>query len=589
MQCGGQGSLAQANCRATGASKPQIRCVQTKGDWPHWRDTARSAKPPDVANVLSPLCRSTPCFTLRYSAQPPELSQCPACKATVDRSDHTPRQWFHVPISTNLSRNTCSPLPSGFASRTYNALMRALNGNTVHHDDQARISTYKSNGLSAIGRWQQILDRDFDICILTETHCSEKLQKSLAIDTGHFHLIWGTPVPETSRAGVMCIARRRKVRAVKAQNFLRPDCNPFHTQGRLILVQAYRGKGNRPFLLIYGIYGFSGARSDGDKKKQFHAMFKAICADLAMRGPQIACLIGDFNIQPSESERMQTYLRAGFLYDAYCWQSATTASGATCHKGASSRIDLILMNQQASTFCNSYHVLPGLNKKDHSEVQTALRIPLHAQHSKKVYTTGSNLTYDRPPADYIEPVEPSHYNPTKLLSQHNLDTAWHYWSQKAERCLKQIPQTLEDQVTYDTGSRRGHIRLHKQVLFPKVVHGTVQSLKTKRLSQALARAEELRRSCAFGHAQQSKPMETISELLSPALTIINGRNSSTLSINPSPSTMYRLYSNSFALLCSGPSQPNNMPASRRGKRNSSTAKNILTNGRERHDPLRTRQ
>jgi exonuclease III len=197
---------------------------------------------------------------------------------------------------------------------------------------------------------------------LTETHCTEFLQKSLAFDPKEFSVIWGAPVPTKSRSGVMCIARKKSLWAIKALPFLEPECQKFFDDGRLILVQGYRGKGERSFL-IYGIYGHAGSRWDADKKKQTHAMLYAVCRDMVARGPQIAYIIGDFNFQIDESDPLQTYMRAGFLYDAAMWGPQGTVPANTCHKGAGSRIDLILMTHQASRLCQDYVVVPGFSEK----------------------------------------------------------------------------------------------------------------------------------------------------------------------------------------------------------------------------------
>ena len=81
----------------------------------------------------------------------------------------------------------------GFACASRNQLMRALDGNTAESHDQFRISTFNTNGLTAHGRWQQLLDRDFDLCMITETHCTHYHQRSLAYDHGEFTVIWGAP------------------------------------------------------------------------------------------------------------------------------------------------------------------------------------------------------------------------------------------------------------------------------------------------------------------------------------------------------------------------------------------------------------
>jgi exonuclease III len=336
---------------------------------------------------------------------------------------------------------------------------------------------------------------------LTETHCTEFLQKSLAFDPKEFSVIWGAPVPTKSRSGVMCIARKKSLWAIKALPFLEPECPKFFDDGRLILVQGYRGKGERSFL-IYGIYGHAGSRWDADKKKQTHAMLYAVCRDMVARGPQIAYIIGDFNFQIDESDPLQTYMRAGFLYDAAMWGPQGTVPANTCHKGAGSRIDLILMTHQSSRLCQDYVVVPGFSEKDHSEIQIAVRIPLLAQNCKRIFQTGNRLPYDDPPPDYIEkPIDSQSYV-DDLLQKHQLDKAFDYWCVIAQKFLLSIPQSTKDGVMYDHGNYRGKVRFQKQNLFPKGPDGIVKNLHSRRIASALSRAQELTKVRAFGYMQQ---------------------------------------------------------------------------------------
>ena len=123
---------------------------------------------------------------------------------------------------------------------------------------------------------------------------------------------------------------------------------------------------------------------------------------MAARGPQIICVVGDFNLQPHESDLLQTYLRTRFLYDAVDWRQPGTEPEPTCHKGTGTRIDLIMMNSQASSRCQHYQTLTGFNVRDHSEIQVTLRIPLLAQHRHKMFPAGNEFHYDPPPVGYQE-------------------------------------------------------------------------------------------------------------------------------------------------------------------------------------------
>lgn len=94
----------------------------------------------------------------------------------------------------------------------------------------------------------------------------------------------------------MRLVRKNSIWALKPLSFIEPACNQFYNDGRLVLVQGYRGSGQLSFL-VYGVYGHANTRWDVDKKKQFHLMLDAICKDLVARGPQPACIVGDYNLQ----------------------------------------------------------------------------------------------------------------------------------------------------------------------------------------------------------------------------------------------------------------------------------------------------
>ena len=285
--------------------------------------------------------------------------------------------------------------------------------------------------------------------------------------------------------------------------FVEPECQQYFNEGRLLLVQGLRGKGERN-VLIYGLYGHAGSRWDADKKKTMDKILNAISRDMAARGPQIICVVGDFNLQPHESDLLQTYLRTRFLYDAVDWRQPGTEPEPTCHKGTGTRIDLIMMNSQAGSRCQHYQTLTGFNVRDHSEIQVTLRIPLLAQHRHKIFPAGNEFHYDPPPVGYQE------HHPVKIpqcildqIDKHDIDAAFQAWCSLAQQYLCMIPQTTEHGVSYDTGDSRGRVRIQRQVVFPKSKTGEVQNLHSRRLARALAlaRAEGLTRVHAFGEHQ----------------------------------------------------------------------------------------
>ena len=89
--------------------------------------------------------------------------------------------------------------------RSINKLMRALNGNTAPTESHLRISAFNTNGLTVLGRWHLLLDRDFDICMISETHCTALHQKSLDYDErvfGHMGCTCSIPISQWSHVAL---------------------------------------------------------------------------------------------------------------------------------------------------------------------------------------------------------------------------------------------------------------------------------------------------------------------------------------------------------------------------------------------------
>ena len=161
------------------------------------------------------------------------------------------------------------------------------------------------------------------------------------------------------------------------------------------------------------------ARWEQDKRHELESMLQAVLFDAASRWPQPVCLLGDFNVQPVESDYLQKRLRSGQLLDACLWGDAVHKAKMT------SRIDLILVNGPSASLMCTCEVWPGPNVKDHSEVVVTLNICLGSQIRYVVRSVGT------------------------LCAQ-------------AEELLVTIPQSEGTQAQRDSGTGRGHKALQPQ-------------------------------------------------------------------------------------------------------------------------------
>ena len=72
------------------------------------------------------------------------------------------------------------------------------------------IKVANTNGLSAPGRWEQVLKRCTGITVLSETHCTAAMQKSLPFSAQDYRILWGSPVSKGSRSGVAFLIKGTK-------------------------------------------------------------------------------------------------------------------------------------------------------------------------------------------------------------------------------------------------------------------------------------------------------------------------------------------------------------------------------------------
>ena len=385
--------------------------------------------------------------------------------------------------------------------------MHILCGNTAafapaSDSQRFHLCVANTNGLSAEGRWEQVLNRCESFTALIETHCTASMQASLPYVARDFHLHWGAPVRQGSRTGVAALVKQGSLWQTKTISLADTPLDKYYKNGRLLLVQIFYGCGARS-MLIYIVYGPAGARWEQHKKDELEEMVSAITLDIAGRGSMPVCVVGDFNIQVSESKLLQTLLNTHQWFDAYQLGCPAEQAKHTLHKANGSRIDFVFTNSLAAGLVETYTVVPGVLPKDHSEVHVAFTLPRNAQFRYVVSQPNEHIPvpYDNTPADYVPPTIDSTTRIRQQLRQNRIDDAFQTWCDLAQDMLHKIPHTLNSRVMYDTGKHRGQVRFQRQCVVPRQRDAHSLNLRSRRIADALGRVQELLRSPCFG--QQS--------------------------------------------------------------------------------------
>ena len=349
------------------------------------------------------------------------------------------------------------------AAKIRNKLMHMCHGNT---QNTFTLCVANTNGLSAEGRWEQVLNRCQSFTALTETHCTAPMQVSLPYVARDFHMHWGAPIQQGSRSGVAALVKKGSVWQSKTVSLENTPLDKYHKAGRLLLVQIFYGCGSRS-MLIYILYGPAGARWEQTKKDEIEQIITDISLDIASRGSVPVCIVGDFNIQVSESRLLQKLLQTRQWFDAHQLGSLEEQQKNTSHTKNGSRIDFVFTNMLASTLVTTYKVVPGVLPQDHSEVHVTFNLPRSKQVRYVVSLPNKHISasYDNVPDNYISPLVDSTTKIRQHLRRNHIDEAFQSWCDIAQDLLKRIPHTQSGQVLYDTGRHRGQVRFQKQCLF----------------------------------------------------------------------------------------------------------------------------
>jgi exonuclease III len=180
------------------------------------------------------------------------------------------------------------------AARIRNKLMHMLVGNTPKHkswrqthriqENILKIGSLNVGGVQQSTKRQRINCLDLEIIVLSETHLQSHLEHSESHLFQSFVCSWGLNPDQRHFAGTAVLARKEKFWSVQSLSWTSE--HPyfrFHQDGCLTAVQLWTGHGGI-CIVVYGIYGPSGARWEKSKWQYFNSIFIPCCRQLNMIG-----------------------------------------------------------------------------------------------------------------------------------------------------------------------------------------------------------------------------------------------------------------------------------------------------------------
>lgn len=193
--------------------------------------------------------------------------------------------------------------------------------------------------MSGLTKRQRINCLDLEIIVLSETRLQSHLEHSESHLFQSFVCSWGLNPDQRHFAGTAVLARKEKFWSVQSLSWTSEHpCFRFHQDGCLTAVQLWTGHGGIS-IVVYGIYGPSGARWEKSKWQYFHSMLQAIEHDRIERGQIPSVLAGDFNLELDDSYPLKQCLRSRFCCDARERALPDNRDLPTCHVGKGSKID----------------------------------------------------------------------------------------------------------------------------------------------------------------------------------------------------------------------------------------------------------
>lgn len=302
--------------------------------------------------------------------------------------------------------------------------MHSLHGNTGTSDEtMVHLRVCNIAGLQKPGRSEFLTEHTVDFLALSETHANAYTQKSFARELREHAVLFGDPVHNRGFAGVAFLYKKSSAWAVKEVPFLSSKCQQFYNDARLLCVQIFRSNQQRS-LVVYVVYGKSGARWEPPKKECNKQMLKAILEDSVLRGDVATVFCGDINLTVEDAPDVFDSFQKSRWVDT-AWFGVEGFDGRpTSLKGNGARIDLSFVNQTASCLIQKYQLLDGVNPDDHRILDITLRFPLACQHWYMTKRIGHREEYSKPPHDYVPPHITTDEQIRKYLTEMRIDDAY---------------------------------------------------------------------------------------------------------------------------------------------------------------------
>ena len=371
--------------------------------------------------------------------------------------------------------------------------MRAMHGN-----GELSLFFNNVNGLQQPGKWGMIQNLEHDVKILVETHATTYTQTAFSQDAKGSVVLWGQPVSQRDRTGVMAIVKQSAAWAVQQLAPQSERLKRYAGQGRLMILQIFRQSGQRS-MIVYVVHGHSGARWEPEKRKAVVDLLEAVLEDSVSRGDVATTLVGDMNVEPGDVPTvMDKYRRSGW-HDTALWGAPGDPQRSTSTKGKGARIDWALVNATAATTMRSFGVVEGVQAAEHDRhmaLTLGMAMPVGSQTWSMPKKVGSQKICLKPPYGYEDTSCRRDARIGTALQAGHLEKAYSLWCRNAEAALATIPCT--DNST-EGGHGRGKVRLRRVSTYPPEQQAAAAPLDSRQLAKALRRAQELMAMEVFGH------------------------------------------------------------------------------------------
>ncbi len=357
------------------------------------------------------------------------------------------------------------------------------------------LATMNAGGLSSIIKKRQLRDLSIDVLGITETHLTSNLHQSTSDWFSQYTCIFSPDQTDRQFSGVCLLANKAAFWQIIPIHW-KPDdaCFQFHQDCRLVAAQVWLGNGGTS-MLFYVIYGPSGARWEGHKRTYLNKLIDAVTEDAISRGQLPTVLLGDFNMQISESSKLQSLIRSRTWNNACDLASPLFVNAPTCQPGnrQGSQIDFIFTSSSICDQLFQYEVAKLDSFKDHSLVSIRLSAPAPVQTrcSLRAPVALPDLALPSGSDALLSCHIDSRFHPA--IKNKNVNDAYKFLMQEISRVLLVVADSQHIQF-HKHRAHRGNITFHEQRRHPKTVGIQASTLLTRKLWKAYNQATEVSKS-----------------------------------------------------------------------------------------------